>query len=234
MHLPIFFLILFWFHFIIFTNKIKMCMIINCEYLHCSLESTIHTCKNVLKGDFCSQWLIQIIHHSLVIVYTDSSEFPWWNHQMQFLSIFVFLQLFRLDYLIFFSFLCLAHVLRNSMPLFLSMLLDKASYSCCYPVQSVSQRRLWELAHGGEQCCSVFSATLGTSGKDHSCQGSRDSTGDSAVHCHISLPQLILKYLASNCSQCNDNGKGIHCTLPVRALFLLEQNLTYLRENSAC
>lgn len=86
-----------------------MCMITNCEYLHCSLESTFLTHKNVLKGDFCSQWLIQIIHHSLVVVYTDSSEFPWWNCQMQFLSILAFIQLFRFDYSIFFSFLCLAH-----------------------------------------------------------------------------------------------------------------------------
>lgn len=97
----------------------------------------------------------------------------------------------------------------------------------CYPVQSVFQKRLWEWAYGGGQCCSVLSATLGTSGKDHSCQGSRDSMG---IHCNTSLPQLILKYLVSNCSQWNDNGKGIHCTLLVRELILLEQNLSFIWE----
>lgn len=195
-----------------------MCTITNCEYLHCSLESTFHTYKNVLKGDFCSQWLMEIIHHSLVIVYTDSSEFPWYNCQMYFLSILAFLQLFSLDYSIFFSFLCLAHDIFWEI-------------ACHFFVHAVGQNILFILlpravsileeivATCAFQCSQ---ATLGTSGKDHSCQSSRDSTGDSGIHCNISLFQLILKYLASNCSQWNDNGKGIHCTLLVRELFLPE------------
>lgn len=116
-----------------------MLMITNYEYLHCSLESTFHTSKNALQGDFCSKWLIQIIHHSLVIVYTDSSEFPRCNCQMQFIFILAFLQLFSLDYSIFLAFSALPMTYFESQhAIFLSMLLDKTSYSY-YPVTQCSQ-----------------------------------------------------------------------------------------------
>lgn len=147
---------------------------------------------------------------------------------MQFIFILAFLQLFSLDYSIFLAFSALPMTYFESQHAIFFVHASGQNVLfvlSCYPVQSVFQKRLWEWAYGGGQCCSVLSATLGTSGKDHSCQGSRDSMG---IHCNTSLPQLILKYLVSNCSQWNDNGKGIHCTLLVRELILLEQNLSFI------
>lgn len=73
-------------------------MITNCEYIHCSLESPIYTYKNVLKMNLTHNGFILVICHSLVVVYTDSGEFPRCNRQMQFPSIPVFLQVFRLSF----------------------------------------------------------------------------------------------------------------------------------------